>query len=50
MDILNNLPQSKLNSYVNDSINRKEQKKSKVFKWIAIVAYLVIIVGSLFTF
>ncbi|MBK7979845.1 MAG: hypothetical protein IPK06_07530 [Ignavibacteriae bacterium] len=50
MDILNNLPQTNLSSYSNDSVDHKNKLKFKLFKWFAIVAYLVVIVGSLFTF
>ncbi|MBK7107236.1 MAG: hypothetical protein IPH62_18330 [Ignavibacteriae bacterium] len=50
MDILNNIPKSNLNHFINHSGNLKNKTKSKTVKWISIIAYLVIIIGSLFTF
>ncbi|MBK8947027.1 MAG: hypothetical protein IPM32_17405 [Ignavibacteriae bacterium] len=50
MDILNNIPQSKFSQFVDKSNKNDIYLKSKAIKWISIIAYLAVIIGSLFTF
>ncbi|MFZ1288962.1 MAG: hypothetical protein WAR79_02650 [Melioribacteraceae bacterium] len=50
MDILNNIPKSNLNHFINKTNKLENNLKSKVIRWISIIAYLAVVIGSLFSF
>jgi hypothetical protein len=50
MSVLNHQSTEKFLSSVNDYSSSKTANKSSTLKWLSIIAYLIILVGSLFTF